>query len=161
MAKEIVTDAHVLDRTHLELDESLPESFGQQVRAHIISLTQNQSHSLHEQQVAYQMKVAQSRTPITLDAKQAMIAANRFIVEHLPDRFSAGLPKLVLFPLRPLWLVPVHLTYPGVGVIGEVGMLAVDGDSPVIVGWTPTEEMEALAQELYEENRDEIELAFS
>ena len=97
----------------------------------------------------------------TAMVRQAMIAANRFIVEHLPDRFSSGLPKLVLFPLRPLWLVPVHLTYPGVGVVGEVGMLAVDGDRPVVVGWTPAEEMETLAHQLYEENRDEIELAFS
>jgi hypothetical protein len=96
-----------------------------------------------------------------VNVKQAMIAANQFIVEHLPDRFSAGLPKLVLFPLRPLWIVPVHLTYPGKGVIGKVGMLAVDGDHPVIVGWTPPEEMETMAHQFYQENRDEIESVFS
>ena len=90
-----------------------------------------------------------------------MVAANQFIVEYLPDRFSAGLPKLVLLPLRPLWLVPVLLTYPSAGVIGEIGMLAVDGDHPVVVGWTPLEEMENLARQLYEEHRNEIELAFS
>jgi hypothetical protein len=121
-----------------------------------------QDRALYEQQAAYQVEVAfEKQAHVVLDAGQALIAANRFIVEHLPDRFSAGLPKLVLFPLRPLWLVPVHLTYPGVGVIGEVGMLAVDGDRPVIVGWTPLSEMETLARQLYEENRDEIELAFS
>ena len=40
-------------------------------------------------------------------------------------------------------------------------MLAMDRVHPVVVGWTPAEEMEALARQLYEENRNEIELAFS
>lgn len=162
MTEEIITEARALDSTHLELDEALPEDFGRRLQVHIIPLRPMQDRALYEQQAAYQAEVAfDKQAQVVLDAGQALIAANRFIVEHLPDRFSAGLPKLVLFPLRPLWLVPVHLTYPGVGVIGEVGMLAVDGDHPVIVGWTPLSEMEALARQLYEENRDEIELAFS
>ncbi len=160
--EEMVTEASVLDDTHLELDQALPEGFGERLRVHVTSLHPTQDYALHERQAVYQMGVAsETRTRVVLDARQAMIAANQFIVEHLPDRFSAGLPKLVLFPLRPLWLVPVHLTYPGVGVVGEVGMLAVDGDRPVVVGWTPPKEMEALARQLYEENRDEIEIAFS
>ena len=162
MNEEMITGASVLDDTHVELDKALPEGFGQRLRVHITSLRPAQDHTLRERQAAYQVQVAtETRTRIVVNTRQAMIAANQFIVEHLPDRFSAGLPKLVLFPLRPLWLVPVHLTYPGKGVIGEVGMLAVDGDHPVIVGWTPPEEMEVLAQKLYEENRDEIEIAFS
>ena len=162
MTEEMITDASVLDGTHLELDEALPEDFGQRLTVHITSLRPVQDRTLRERQTAYKVEVAsETRTRVVLDTRQAMIAANQFIVEHLPDRFSAGLPKLVLFPLRPLWLVPVHLTYPGVGVVGEVGMLAVDGDRPVVVGWTPPKEMEVLARQLDEENRDEIEIAFS
>ncbi len=162
MTAEMITEASVLDNTHLELDEALPESFGQRLVVYITSLRPAQGHTLRETQATYQAEVAsETRARVVLNARQAMVAANQFIVEHLPDCFSAGLPKLVLFPIRPLWLVPVLLTYPGVGVVGEVGMLAVDGDHPVIVGWTPLEEMEALAQKLYEENRDEIEIAFS
>ena len=160
MTEEMITEASILDSTHLELDEALPEGFGQRLRVRITRPVQDRT--LRERQVAYQVGVVtETRIRVVVNTRQAMTAANRFIVEHLPDRFSAGLPKLVLFPLRPLWLVPVHLTYPGVGVMGEVGMLAVDGDHPVIVGWTPPEEMEVLAQKLYEENRDEIEIAFS
>ncbi len=162
MAEEIITEAHVLDETHLELDESLPKGIKQRVKVCISPLPPEQGFALREQQTRYQVETMfNARISTTTDARQAMIAANRFIVEHLPDRFSAGQPKLVIFPLRPLWLVPVHLTYPGVGVLGEVGMLAVGGDIPVIVGWTPPEEMESLAQRLYQENRDEIEIAFS
>lgn len=162
MIEEFVTGALALDDTHLELDEALPDGFGQRVKVQIIPLHPMQNHVLREPQATYQVDTASEiSTQVVLDAKQAMAAANRFIVEHLPDRFSAGLPKLVIFPLRPLWLVPVHLTYPGIGIVGEVGMLAVSGDRPAIVGWTPTEEMEALARQLYEENRNEIELAFS
>jgi len=162
VTEELITSASALDDTHLELDEALPEGFGQRLRVHITSLRLAQDYTLGERQATYQVEAASEiRAQVMLDARQAMIAANQFIVEHLPDRFSAGLPKLVLFPLRPLWLVPVHLTYPGVGVVGEVGMLAVDGDRPVVVGWTPPERMEALAHQLYEEHSNEIELAFS
>jgi len=158
----MITGASVLDNTHLELDEALPESFGERLRVRITSLRSVQDRTLRERQATYQTEIPTvSRARVALNTRQVMIAANRFIVEHLPDRFSAGLPKLVLFPLRPLWLVPVHLTYPGVGVVGEVGMLAVDGEHPVVVGWTPAEQMEALARQLYEENRNEIEIAFS
>lgn len=180
--REIMTEATVLDSTHLMLDHSLPESWGQRLLVRITPVSDKPEHLLHEPRAAYLTTSKQERRAevalaeeglltqpdpskafpdIVLNAKQAMIAANQFIVNHLPDRFSAGLPKLVLFPLRPLWLVPVHLTYPGVGVVGEIGMLAVDGDRPVVVGWTPLEKMEALAHQLYEENRDEIEFAFS
>jgi hypothetical protein len=141
--EEMVTEASVLDDTHLELDHALPEGFGERLRVHVTSLHPTQDYALHERQAVYQMGVtSETRTRVVLDTRQAMIAANQFIVGHLPDRFSAGLPKLVLVPLRPLWLVPVDLTYPGVGVVGEVGMLAVDGDRPIVVGWTPLEEME-------------------
>jgi hypothetical protein len=160
--EDLITGASALDDTHLELDEALPENFGQRLRVHVTPLRPTQDYTLGEPQAAYQVGTASEiRAQVMLDTKQAMITANRFIVEHLPDRFSAGLPKLVLFPLKPLWLVPVHLAYPGTGVVGEVGMLAVDGDRPVVVGWTPPEEMETLARKLYEENRGEIELAFS
>ncbi len=160
-ATGVVTEATALDRTHLELDRGLPEGMGQRLRVYITPLAA-QEPAVHESRATYQVEIAaESRPRVLLDPREAMITANRFIVEHLPDRFSAGLPKLVQFPLQPLWLVPVHLTYPGVGVVGEVGMVAVDGEHPVVVGWTPPEKMEALARQLYEEKRDEIEIAFS
>ena len=96
-----------------------------------------------------------------LNLQQVMALANRFILTKLPDRFSAGLPKSVAFPTRRLWVVPVMLTYPHVGIVGEVGTVAVDVEQEIVAGWTPFQEMEELARQLYQEKKHEIELAFS
>ncbi|MEA3338826.1 MAG: hypothetical protein U9R15_02565 [Chloroflexota bacterium] len=173
MTKKVTTGATALDDTHLELDKALPNDFGRRLRVRVTSLDPAQGYTLHEQrgtyqttyQATHQMKIAPEHpAQVTLNARQAMTTANQFIVEHLPDRFSAGLPKLMTWKepqLRSFWLVPVLLTYPEIGVVGEVGVIAVDKDRPAVVGQTPTEEMETWARQIYEENRDEIEFAFS
>lgn len=98
---------------------------------------------------------------IEISYKRAMAIANRFIVENLPDRLSAGLPKSVHFPTRTVWMVPVLLTYPKVGIVGEVGMIAIETERENVVGWTPFSEVVALARQLYQEKKNEIEIAFS
>ena len=103
--------------------------------------------------------VLEKETKVNL--QQVMALANRFILSRLPDRFSAGLPKSVAFPTRRLWVVPVILTYPHIGIVGEVGMVAVDAEQKTVVGWTPFQEMEELATQLYQEKKHEIEIAFS
>lgn len=96
-----------------------------------------------------------------IDAKTAIKEANRFVLENMRDRFSAGTPKKVLFPTRDVWVVAVVLTYPKKGIVGEVGAIAVDGETGEIVGWTSVEEMEEMAKEIYEGRRKELEIAFS
>ncbi|MDZ7262490.1 MAG: hypothetical protein ONB05_10345 [candidate division KSB1 bacterium] len=86
--------------------------------------------------------------------------ANHFILEHLPDRFCAGHPNLVLFPIRTVWSVPILLAYPKLGVIGEVGTIIIDSELGTVVGWTPLEEVEIAARELYEKRKAEIEAPF-
>jgi hypothetical protein len=53
------------------------------------------------------------------------------------------------------------LTYPKVGIVGEVGMIAIETERENVVGWTPFSEVEALARQLYQEKKNEIEIAFS
>jgi hypothetical protein len=96
-----------------------------------------------------------------VNLQQVMALANRFILTKLPDRFSAGLPKSVAFPTRRLWVVPVMLTYPHLGIVGEVGMVAVDAEQETVVGWTPFQEMEELARQLYQEKKHETNHSFS
>jgi hypothetical protein len=96
-----------------------------------------------------------------VDSKTAVKVANKFVLENMRDRFSAGTPKKVIFPTRDVWVVSVVLTYPKKGIVGEVGAIAVDSETGEIVGWTPIEEMEAMAKEIYEGQRKEIEIAFS
>ncbi len=96
-----------------------------------------------------------------VDSKAAMIIANKFIISNFKSCLAAGLPKTVSFPIRNVWIIPVLLSCPNVGIIGEVGMVAVDSESGSVVGFTPKNEMERIGKVLYEEKKDEIEIAFS
>ncbi len=96
-----------------------------------------------------------------VDSKTAMVTANKFIINNFKSCFAAGLPKTLSFPIRDVWIVPVLLSYPNIGIVGEVGMIAVDSENGSVVGFTPKEEMEKIGKALYEEKKDEIEIAFS
>ncbi|MEW5767289.1 MAG: hypothetical protein AB1797_06630 [bacterium] len=96
-----------------------------------------------------------------IDSKQAFLTANQFVLSYLRDMFSAGFPTRVVFPTQSIWAVPVVLTYPKLGIVGEVGVVAVDAELGNVVGWTPFEEMERTAKELYEGKKREIEAVFS
>lgn len=94
---------------------------------------------------------------LKIDRDAAEIAANQFILEHLPDRFCAGVPNLAEFPIRTVWSVPIVLGYPQLGVIGHVGTVIVDSEMGTVAGWTPIEEVKNAAREIYEKRKAEIE----
>ena len=96
-----------------------------------------------------------------IGADEAMREAERFLNRHLGHLLAAGTPQRVLFPLRSTWVVPVQLTYPGCGVIGEVGMVVVDETTGEVVAWTSPQEMYQATEKLYQEHKGEIEAAFS
>lgn len=96
-----------------------------------------------------------------LKPSRARAIANRFILENLPDRLSAGEPRLLAFPIRTVWIIPIELTYPNIGLVGQVGFVAVDGEQEIVVGWTPFDVVEEAAQQLYTDHQDAIEAAFS
>lgn len=98
---------------------------------------------------------------LKVDRKTAMVIANRFIIKNLRNCFTSGLPKSVSFPIQNVWIVPILLSYPDTGIVGEVGMIVVDNESGSVVGFTPKEEIEKIANTLYEEKKNEIEIAFS
>ncbi len=99
--------------------------------------------------------VRNKKPQISRDAAQ--ITANHFILEHLPDRFCAGIPTLVEFPIRTVWSVPITLGYPKLGVIGQAGIIIIDCEMGTVAGWTPREEVKKAARELYEQRKAEIE----
>jgi hypothetical protein len=81
----------------------------------------------------------------------------RFLNRHLGHLLAAGTPQRVLFPLRSTWVVPVQLTYPGCGVIGEVSMVVVDETTGEVVTWTSPQAMHQATEQLYQEHKEEIE----
>lgn len=96
-----------------------------------------------------------------VDGKTAMVIANKFIINNLRSCFTSGLSKIVSFPIQNVWIVPILLSYPNTGIVGEVGMIAVDSESGSVVGFTPKSEIEKIGKILYEEKKTEIEIAFS
>jgi hypothetical protein len=99
--------------------------------------------------------------PTKIDAEAAKRLTNRFILENLPDRFCAGTPRFLQFALRSVWIVPVVLSYPRIGPVGQAGMAAVDTETGSVVGWTPLDEMKKAADAIYEQKKAAIEAAFS
>lgn len=96
-----------------------------------------------------------------INEDDAITETNGFLLEHFPDRFCAGVPRLVSFPARTVWAVPILLSYPAIGPVGEVGMVAVDTETGNVVGWTPISEVMKAADQIYSEKKEEIEAAFS
>ena len=99
-------------------------------------------------------------TQLKIDVETAKRLANRFILENLPDRFCAGTPRFLQFPLRTFWAVPVVLSYPRIGPVGQTGILAIDTETGAVVGWTPLDEIKEVATTLYDESKADIEAAF-
>ncbi|MFQ6014815.1 MAG: hypothetical protein ACE5NP_05170 [Anaerolineae bacterium] len=91
---------------------------------------------------------------------EAMRKAEGFLTRHLGHLLAAGTPWRVLFPLRSAWVVPVQLTYPGYGTVGEVGIVIVDEGTGDVVAWTSPEEMKQATERLYHEHEAEIGVAF-
>ena len=96
-----------------------------------------------------------------IDQTAAIAEANGFILDHLPDRFCAGVPQIVLFPVSKVWAVPILLSYPEIGPVGEVGVVAVDAELGTVVGWSPLDEVVQAAEKIYAARKNEIEVAFS
>ncbi|MGH9941684.1 MAG: hypothetical protein ACRD9R_04900 [Pyrinomonadaceae bacterium] len=100
-----------------------------------------------------------TRTPTQMTALGAQAAANQFLSEHLPDRFTADLAQRAA--AGDLWRVPVILAYPIIGSVGQVGEILINSETEQITSHTPVEEMKRRAQTLYETHHEQIEAAFS
>ena len=96
---------------------------------------------------------------LAVTALQAQAAANFFLNENLPDRFSADQPQLS--GLTEAWVVPVILSYPFIGSVGPVGEILVSVDCEEVISHTPLAEMKQRAAETYALHCETIEAAFS
>jgi hypothetical protein len=86
---------------------------------------------------------------------EARAAANAWLIDHLPDRFAAGIPAYD--PSREGWRIPVWLAYPGLAPLGPVGELFVDAVSGEVQAYTPVDEMKTQALRLYDQHRAAID----
>ena len=93
-------------------------------------------------------------------AEGARIAASAYIVGNYPIGSLGGTPQRLTLDGRPFWIVPIVLTSPGYGAVGEVGLVAMDAATQKVVGSTPRGDVVAAAKRLREAKRDELEAAF-
>lgn len=94
-----------------------------------------------------------------LTAAQAMLAANRFILFHYPTMCTGSRPHRLRLASADLWVVPIVLTHPDHGIVGEVGVVAIEGRTGEVVGHTPRTEGVAAAKRLREGGKHALETA--
>jgi hypothetical protein len=92
--------------------------------------------------------------------KAVASAANAYIVSHYPFGFLGGTPCRLRLDGRGYWIVPIFLTSPGYGAVGEVGFVALNARTRKVAGSTPRDEVVAAGKRLREAKRDELEAAF-
>jgi len=86
-------------------------------------------------------------------------AANGYIVRYYPFGCLGKHPRR-LVGATDFWIVPVFLTSPGLGAVGEVGMVAVDARTHEVVGATERREVNRAIKHVKETKRDELDAAF-
>src|SRR4029453_10619919 len=90
---------------------------------------------------------------------EARAAANAWLIDHLPDRFAAGIPAYD--PPRDSWWVPAWLAFPGPAPLGPVGELFVDAVRGEVQAHTPVAQMKTQALHLYDQHRVAIDAPLS
>src|SRR5262245_14940805 len=90
----------------------------------------------------------------------AWIAANTHIVRYYPIGCIGGTPRRLTLDSRDIWIVPIVLTSPGYGPVGECGVVALDARTLAILDSSPRDEVGAAIVHLREIRRDELEAAF-
>ena len=94
------------------------------------------------------------------EVEAVQIAANSYCLAHYGVRVSGGMPRRLALRKVEVWIVPAYLTSPGYGVVGEVGVVAIDAGTREVIGATPSDEVQAAAARLKREKRDEVDAAF-
>ena len=89
----------------------------------------------------------------------ARTAANAWLLDHLPDRFAAGVPTYDAS--RHGWQVLVWLSYPALSPLGPIGELFVDASQGAVTAHTMLIEMKERAWKLYEQYRAQIDAPLS
>ena len=89
----------------------------------------------------------------------ARAAATAWLIDHLPDRFAAGIPAYD--SPHEGWRIPVWLAYPGLPPLGPVGELFMDAVSGEVQAHTPLAQMKTQALHLYVQHRAAIDAPLS
>src|SRR5271163_881967 len=89
------------------------------------------------------------RSKLTLAKVRAR--ANAYCLTTYGDAYCGATPRLLALPSGPLWVIPVIFTSAGYGLVGEVGVVALDGVALTLLDATPRHEVRAAGARLARE----------
>jgi len=95
-----------------------------------------------------------------IDATAIQIISNEYCLLNYGTSYIGGVPYRLSLPNGEVWIVPVALTSPGYGIVGEVGMLAVSSATGKVVGATPRDEARTAGTALAREHCHALDTAF-
>lgn len=95
-----------------------------------------------------------------VSADDARAAATEFLLDHLGNQLTTGEPIRMLSAVRSTWIVPVQLAYIHTGVLGNVGVIAVDEETSLVIGWTPVDQIKAAGRQLREQHEPDLSAQF-
>lgn len=93
------------------------------------------------------------------EAQAVLQSANGYIVRHYPFGCLGKNPQR-LVGATDFWIVPIFLTSPGFGAVGEVGLVAVDACTHQVVSATARPQVNKAIKHLQETKHDALEAAF-
>lgn len=92
----------------------------------------------------------QSRSTPALSKTAAMTAANKFCLFHYPTMFTGGIPHRLVLPSGQVWVVPIVLTHPDHGIVGQAGSIIMDVGTGKILAHTERTEVVATGKKMRE-----------
>jgi hypothetical protein len=101
-----------------------------------------------------------ARPTAAVTARAAVIEANAYMLINYIIGLIGGTPYRLSLADRKLWIVPIMLTSPGYGHVGQIGVVAVDACTGEVVGGSPKDEVITEIRRLRREKNDELEAAF-
>ena len=94
-----------------------------------------------------------------ISAAAALATAAKHLLFHYPTMFTVRAPRRLALTELQLWIVPIVLTHPDRGVVGEVGFVAIDAATGEILGSTPRREVVRAGKQLREAKNYGLEAA--
>lgn len=123
-------------------------------------LSKKMNLNLEDAKTLYKNVLKMISSP-TVSEKTARAKANQYLLKEVGDAFGTKESEFMRIRDRPIWLIPIQLSYPKLGHLGKVGEILIDGISGKIVGMTPVNEIEEKAEKIYRKHKDEIESPLS
>ena len=93
-------------------------------------------------------------------AEKAAAVAMEFLLDHLGNQLIAGQPLSMVSALHTLWVVPIHLAYTHTGIVGNVGVVAIDDETAHVIAWTPIAQIKAASRALRESLEPQLSQQF-